>query len=88
MSQILLFIKSLFSLKDNIRVMPQVSSLPVSRGLQNLVPAPPPSVPPPPDTPVSVVVQRPERSVEKEIEIFHSKLNFCEVSLLHNQTFR
>ena len=49
--------------------MPQVSSLPVSRGLQNLVPAPPPSVPPPPDTPVSVVVQRPERSVEKEIQL-------------------
>lgn len=52
---------------DNVRVIPQVSSsLPVSRGLQNLVPAPPPSVPPPPDTPVSVV-QRPESSVEKEI---------------------
>ena len=74
MSLIVLIIQCLFSLKDNIRVMPQVSSLPVSRGLQNLVPAPPPSVPPPPDTPVSVV-QTAERLVQTEMQIFHSKLN-------------
>ena len=46
--------------------MPQVISLPVSRGLENLAPVPPPSVPPPPDTPVSLV-QRAERLVEKEM---------------------
>lgn len=65
-SQSVLLTYNLFLLKENIRVVPQVSSLPVSRGLQNLAPAPPPSVPPPPDTPVSVV-QRAERSVKKKM---------------------
>lgn len=60
---------SFFPLKENIRVIPQVSSLPVSRGLQNFplpppgtVPPPPGTVPPPPDTPASqAVVQRAAR---------------------------
>ncbi|XP_022783161.1 coiled-coil domain-containing protein 17-like [Stylophora pistillata] len=45
---------------ENIRVIPQVSTLSVNHSSPNFSPAPPPSVPPPPDTPVAVS-QRAER---------------------------
>ena len=55
-----------FHFKENIRVIPHVQQS--SSRLDDLPPVPAPSVPPPPDTPVSVE-QRAERLVYSQINI-------------------